>query len=151
MQIEKKRIAGCNWREAWGKEGPMRGPKWDPIQGEDPRPDSITEAMEGSQKGTYLDRPPKDPTSSWKSQMQVFVRNQWTEADDPCGWIRGKVEEAEAEGNPVTAPAVSINLDPQYLSNTWLPTRQHTPADMRPPKHIQQRTSRSGFNQWRCT
>jgi hypothetical protein len=31
---------------------------------------------------------PKDPRSSWKIQMQIFATNQWTEADDPCCWIR---------------------------------------------------------------
>jgi hypothetical protein len=39
-------------------------PKWDPAQGEVPRPDTITEAMEHSPKGIYHDCPPKDPTSS---------------------------------------------------------------------------------------
>jgi hypothetical protein len=39
----------------------------------------------------------------------------------------------------VQEPAVSINLDPipGDLSNTGPPNRQHTPADMRPPTHIQ--------------
>jgi hypothetical protein len=49
---------------------------------------SGTEAMESSQKGAYHDCPPKGPTSSWKSQVQIFTPNQWTEAADPCGWIR---------------------------------------------------------------
>jgi hypothetical protein len=44
--------------------------------------------------------------------------NQWTEAADPCGWIRGKLEEAEEDGNPV-GPAVSINLDPQRSLRHW--------------------------------
>jgi hypothetical protein len=30
----------------------MTGPNWDSAQGEVPRPDTITEAMECSQKGT---------------------------------------------------------------------------------------------------
>jgi hypothetical protein len=34
---------------------------------------------------------------------------------------------------------VSINLEPQDLSDTPSPTGQHTPADMRSPTHIQQR------------
>jgi hypothetical protein len=42
----------------------MIGPKWDPSQGEAPRTDTITEAMECSQKGIYYDCPLKDPTSS---------------------------------------------------------------------------------------
>ena len=65
--------------------------------------------------------------------MQIFTPNQWTEAADPCGWIGEKLEEAEEEeGNPVEGPAVSINLDPWDLSSTGPPTRQHSPADMRP-------------------
>jgi hypothetical protein len=49
---------------AGGKECPETSPKWDPAQGEVPRPNTFTEAMEYSQKGTYHDCPPKDPTSS---------------------------------------------------------------------------------------
>ena len=44
--------------------------------------------------------------------MHIFVPNQWTEVPDPCGLIRGKLEEAKDVGNPVGGPAVSINLDP---------------------------------------
>jgi hypothetical protein len=36
----------------------------DPAQGEVPRPDTITEAMECSQKGIYHDSPPIVPTKS---------------------------------------------------------------------------------------
>jgi hypothetical protein len=74
--------------QAWGKEGRVTDPKWDPAQGKVPRPDTITEAMEHSQKGIYHNCPPKNPTSSWKSQMQIFAPNQWTETADPCGWTR---------------------------------------------------------------
>jgi hypothetical protein len=38
------------WRGAQGTEGPVTDPKWDLAQGEVPRPDTITEAMEHSQK-----------------------------------------------------------------------------------------------------
>ena len=58
-----------------------------------------------------------------------------------CGWIRAKVE---------GRPAVSTNQSLWNLSDTGPPTRQHTPADMRPPIHIQQRNARSGFSQRRC-
>ena len=34
-------------------------------------------------------------------------------------------EEAEEEGDPIRRPAVSTNLDPQDLSDTEPPTRQH--------------------------
>jgi hypothetical protein len=52
----------------------------------------------------------------------------------------GKAEEAEEKGNTVGGSAVSINLyppSPRDLPNTGAPNRQHTPADMRPPIHIQ--------------
>jgi hypothetical protein len=67
--------------------------------------------------------------------MQIFVPIQLTEAVDLCGSIRERLEEAEEE-LPVGRPAVSINLDPQDLSNTGSPTWQHKPADTRSPTHI---------------
>jgi hypothetical protein len=40
-------------------------------------------------------------TALQKTQQAVervrFPPNQWTEAGDPCGWIREKLEEAEEE------------------------------------------------------
>jgi hypothetical protein len=69
--------------------------------------------------------------------MQILAPNQWTEAANPCGWIRERLEEAQKKGDPVRRPAVSINLDPWDLLNTGLPHRQHVPADMRPPTHIE--------------
>jgi hypothetical protein len=44
--------------------------------------------------------------------MQIHIPKQRTEARDPCGRIREKLEEAEEEGNPIGRPAVSNNLDP---------------------------------------
>jgi hypothetical protein len=96
----------------------MTGPKWDPAQAEAPRPDTITEAVEPSQKGTKHDCPPEDTTSSKKSQMQIFAPKQWTEAADPFGSIREKLEETDQEGDPVREPTVSINLDPPEISQT---------------------------------
>ena len=40
----------------------MTGPKWNPAQGEFPRPDTITEAMECSQKGPIM-------ITLWKTQQ----------------------------------------------------------------------------------
>jgi hypothetical protein len=57
-------LQGWKWRGAPEKEGPVTSPKWDPVQREALRPDTITEAMEHSQKGTCHDCPSKDPTSS---------------------------------------------------------------------------------------
>ena len=47
-----------------------------PDQGEVPRSDTITEAMESSQKGTYLDCPPKDPAtgSKWNLAQEEVPR-----------------------------------------------------------------------------
>jgi hypothetical protein len=67
--------------------------------------------------------------------MKIFAPNQWTEAADPCCWIREKLKEAEEMGDPEGGPAVSINLDPWDLSNIKPPNSQHTPADMEPPTH----------------
>jgi len=50
--------------------------------------------------------------------MHIFTLNQWTEATDPCGWIREKLEEAEEEDNPIGRTAVSINLEPQDCSDS---------------------------------
>jgi hypothetical protein len=61
--VLSKRTAGMEIEKSLRKEGPGTGPKWDPVQGEVPRPETITEAMECSQKGTYHDCPLKDPTS----------------------------------------------------------------------------------------
>ena len=48
-------------------------------------------------------------------------------------------------------PTVSTDLDPKDLSDTETPTRQHTPADMRPLTHREQRTAWSGLSERRCT
>jgi hypothetical protein len=40
-----KELQGWKWRIAWGKEGPATSPKWDPAQGEAPRPETIMEAI----------------------------------------------------------------------------------------------------------
>jgi hypothetical protein len=83
-------------------------------------------------KGPIMTAPPKDPTSSWKSQMQIVVPNQWTEAADTCGWIREKLEEAEEKGNPNSphpAPEISQTLVQQLGSIhqlIWAPQRTHS-------------------------
>jgi hypothetical protein len=64
---------------------------------------------------------------------------------------RTKLEEAEEKGNLVGGPAFSTNLDQRDDSDCGPPTRQHTPADMRPPPQLQQRTAGSGFSQRRYT
>ena len=46
------------------KLNPEADPKLDQAQWEVPRPDTITEAMEHSQNGTYYDSIPEDPKRS---------------------------------------------------------------------------------------
>jgi hypothetical protein len=52
---------------------------------------------------------------------------------------------------PIERPTVLNNLDPLNLSDTEPPTRQHTPPDMMPTTHIQQRTAGSVLSQRRST
>jgi hypothetical protein len=65
--------------------------------------------------------------------------------------VRKQLDEAEKESYTIGRPAVSTTLDSQDRSDTEPPTRQHTPADMRPPTYVQQRPAGSGFRQRRCT
>jgi hypothetical protein len=60
--------------------------------------------------------------------MQIPTPNQWIEVGVPCVWTRDSLEEAEENGSPIGRPAVSTNPDPWDLSDTELPTRQHTLA-----------------------
>ena len=83
--------------------------------------------------------------------MQIFTPIQWREAGDSYGLIMEKMKESEEEVDPMRRPEVLTNLDPQYLSDTAPPTRQHKLADTRPPTHIQQRTDRFGLSQRRYT
>ena len=60
-------------------------------------------------------------------------------------------EDEEEESNIVGRPVVSINLNLRVLSDTGIPTIQHTPADMNSPTHMQKKTAGSGFIQKTCT
>jgi len=80
-------------RRAWGKEGPGTGPKWAPVQGEAPRPDTITEAIECSQKGTY-NVFSKRPNKQLIEPDADICTQKMKEAADSSGWIREKLEEA---------------------------------------------------------
>jgi hypothetical protein len=61
------------------------------------------------------------------------------------------LEEAKGEDHPIGGLAVSINLEPLDFLDTGPPPRQHTPANIRFPTHIEQRTGGSKFSQRRCT
>jgi hypothetical protein len=55
--------------------------------------------------------------------MQILITNLWTEVGDPCGKIRGRIEGAEGEGDPIRRPAVSTNPDLWHIPEFELPTR----------------------------
>jgi hypothetical protein len=90
------------------------------------------------------------PNKQLKESDAILTSTQWSEAGDPCGCLREKLEEAQEEGNPIRRPTDSTSLEPQDLLDTEPPTRQHTPADMNPWTPIQQRTARSGSSERRC-
>ena len=43
--------------------------------------------------------------------MQIPTANHWTEVRDPYGRVRGRIEEAEGDGNPIGRTTVSSYLD----------------------------------------
>ena len=47
--------------------------------------------------------------------MQILTANHWTEVRDPNGRVRGRIEGAEGDGNPIGRPTVSKNSDPCEL------------------------------------
>jgi hypothetical protein len=57
--------------------------------------------------------------------MQIFAPKHWTEAADPDGWIREKLEEAEEEGDPSGGLAVSVKLGPKISQ-----TLDHQPGSI---------------------
>jgi hypothetical protein len=59
-----ERTAGMEMERSMRKLNPEADPKLDQAQWEVPRPDTITEAMEHSQNGTYYDSIPEDPKRS---------------------------------------------------------------------------------------
>jgi hypothetical protein len=56
--------------------------------------------------------------------MQIPTPNHWTEIRGLYGRIRGRIERAEVEGDPIRRPAVSTNPGPWDLPETDPPTRQ---------------------------
>jgi hypothetical protein len=68
--------------------------------------------------------------------MQMFIPNKWTEAADPCGWIRETLEAEEEKDQQF-----QLIGTPWDLSDTEPPTRHYNPADMSPSAHIEQTTA----------
>jgi len=68
--------------------------------------------------------------------MQILTADHWTEVGDPCGRVRGRIEEDEGDSNPIGKPTVSTNLDAWELPETKPPTKGHTWTDPRPLTHM---------------
>ena len=67
--------------------------------------------------------------------MQVLTANHWTEVGDPYGTVRGRIEGAEGDGNPIGRPTVLTNLDLWKLPKTKSLTikKEHTQSGWRAP------------------
>ena len=62
--------------------------------------------------------PLRGPTSSWLRQIQILIPNKCNEVEDPCIWIRERLEEVEEEEGPIGRPAGSASPDLWELSDT---------------------------------
>ena len=78
-----ERTAGTKVEKSLRKRMSSYRPKMGSIPREATRPDTITHAVLCSQKGSYQDCPLKAPTSSRKSQMQIFIPKQWNKLVTP--------------------------------------------------------------------
>jgi hypothetical protein len=67
-----KTLQGQKWRTDLGKGDPVTVSNWDPAQGEAPRHDTITEAMEHSQKRTYHDCPLNDQQAAGRVRCRYL-------------------------------------------------------------------------------
>jgi hypothetical protein len=84
---------------------------------------------------------PSERPNKQLKESDVDTSNKWTEAGNPCRWIRERLDEVEEEDDPIQRPAVSANLNPWDLSDTEPPTRQHRLPALRPWTLIQKRTA----------
>jgi hypothetical protein len=58
--------------------------------------------------------------------MQILTAIHWTEVGEPYGRVRGRIEGAEGDGNPIGRKTSSTNPEPSELPETKPPTRKHT-------------------------
>jgi hypothetical protein len=68
--------------------------------------------------------------------MQILTGKPWTKVRDHCGRVRGRIEGAEGDGNPIGSTTVSTNLDPWELPETESPTKKHTPVQARLSRYV---------------
>jgi hypothetical protein len=84
--------------------------------------------------------------------MYKLTANHWTEVRDPNGRVRGRIEGAEGDGNPIGRPTVTTNLDPWEVPEINSPTKEHTQAgpSNSPPPAPRQGTTLFGLSGRGC-
>jgi hypothetical protein len=58
--------------------------------------------------------------------MKILIANHWIEVGDQYGRVRGRIEGAEGDCNPIGRRTLSTNLDPLELPKTKPKTKEHT-------------------------
>jgi hypothetical protein len=56
--------------------------------------------------------------------MQIFTANHWPEVEHSYGRVRGKIEGAKGNSDPIGRTTVSTNPEPWKLPETKPPTKQ---------------------------
>ena len=84
----------------------MTGPNWDPAQKEVSKHWHYycCYGMLTERSPALL---PSESPNKELSELQILTSNQWTEARDPCGWIREKAEGTGEEDHPIGRSVIS--------------------------------------------
>ena len=90
----------------------MTGPNWDPSQGEAPRPDTNYWCYDVLTDRNLAWLPSKRPNKQLTKTDAILTPNKWTEARDPCGWIRERLEKAKEEGDPIEDQQSQLTCTP---------------------------------------
>ena len=82
-----------------------------------------------------------DRSLAWLSSERLYQQltetdadtaKHWPEVGDPYGRVRGRIEGAEGDFNPIGRPRVSTNLVPWELPVTKLSIKEHIWVGVRP-------------------
>lgn len=121
-----KEMQRLKWSRDWRNGIPDTSLTLDPTHGWASNPDIITDGMLYLQSGAWHGCPLRSSTSNWPRQMQTLTVNHWTEVGSSYSRIRGRIEGAEGDGNPIGTPTVSTKLYHWELPETKQPTKEHT-------------------------
>ena len=104
----------------------MTGPTWVPSYGRTSNPDTITDDM---LRLAWLS---SERLYQQLTETDADTAKHWPEVGDPYGRVRGRIEGAEGDFNPIGRPTVSTKLDPSQLPETKPKTKEHTWAGLWP-------------------